>query len=137
MSCIINYLTRIRFGPGTIQSLAEELELLGIKTPLLVIDKGLRASGLVDSFIERSGLPALVAVFDETPPNPTEEAVEHALEVFRAHGCDGIIGLGGGSSIDLAKGISLLATHEAPLRQYALIEGGVGRITAADRKSVV
>jgi alcohol dehydrogenase class IV len=131
MSSIINYLTRIRFGRGTIESLVEEVELLGITSPLLVTDKGLRASGLVDTFIERSGLPARVAVFEETPPNPTEEAVEHALEVFRAHGCDGIIGLGGGSSIDLAKGVSLLATHEGPLRQYALIEGGAGRITAA------
>lgn len=130
MSFVINYLTKIRFGHGAIESLGEELEQLDVKAPLVVTDKGLKASGLVDEFIEASKLPAEVAVFDETPANPTETAVENALRVLEDHGCDGIVAVGGGSSIDLAKGVALLATHEPPLRQYALIEGGLQRITA-------
>ncbi|MDN3523175.1 iron-containing alcohol dehydrogenase [Halomonas ramblicola] len=130
MSFVINYLTRIRFGHGAIESLGEELEQLDVKVPLVVTDKGLKASGLVDEFIEASKLPAEVAMFDETPANPTETAVENALRVLEDHGCDGIVAVGGGSSIDLAKGVALLATHKPPLRQYALIEGGLQRITA-------
>lgn len=131
MSFVINYLTKIRFGHGAIESLGEELEQLGVKAPLVVTDKGLKASGLIDEFIEASKLPAEVAVFDETPANPTEAAVEKALIALKDNGCDGIVAVGGGSSIDLAKGVALLATHEPPLRQYALIEGGLQRINAS------
>jgi 4-hydroxybutyrate dehydrogenase len=50
--------------------------------------------------------------------------------VFRAAGCDGIVAIGGGSSIDLAKGVALMATHPAPLVDYAAVNGGVERITS-------
>ena len=71
------------------------------------------------------------AIFDGTPTNPTEAAVLAALELYQAQGCDGVIGLGGGSPIDLAKGVALLATHPGPLAGYAAILSGVPRITAA------
>ena len=74
-----------------------------------------------------TGTPA----FLDTPPNPTEAAVAAALEVWREGGCDGIVALGGGSPIDLAKGVALMATHDGPLEQYAAIYGGLGRITPA------
>ena len=54
-------------------------------------------------------------LFDATPANPTEAAVEAALALYRAEGCDGVIAVGGGSPIDLAKGVALLATHPGPL----------------------
>ena len=54
-----------------------------------------------------------------------------ALEAWRDGGCDGIVALGGGSPIDLAKGVALLATHAGPLEQYAAIYGGLARITPA------
>src|SRR5690606_24976358 len=66
----------------------------------------------------------------DTPPNPTESAVKAALAQYREAGCDGIIALGGGSPIDLAKGVALLATHEGELEQYAVIYGRLDRITA-------
>ena len=69
-------------------------------------------------------------VYDETPPNPTEDAVLAATEVFREGDCDGVVALGGGSAIDLGKAVALLATHPAPLQQYAAVEGGAARITA-------
>lgn len=60
----------------------------------------------------------------------TESAVLAALAQYKAEGCDGIVALGGGSPIDLAKGVALLATHDGPLEQYAMIYGGLGRIGA-------
>lgn len=72
-------------------------------------------------------MPA-AAIYDETPANPTEAAAEAALVLYRESGADGIVAVGGGSSMDLAKALALLATHAPPLRQYAMVEGGVARI---------
>jgi 4-hydroxybutyrate dehydrogenase len=68
-------------------------------------------------------------VFDGTPPNPTEAAVRAATAVYAEHGCDGLVAVGGGSSIDLAKGVAIAATHAGPLTEYATILGGSPRIT--------
>ncbi len=130
MPAVINYLTKIVFGEGALDSLDDELTQLGVSVPLLVTDKGLVQSGLIERVRQAISRPSPLPVYDETPPNPTEDAVEAALALFHQHGCDGIVAVGGGSSIDLAKGVSLLASHAAPLRQYALIEGGASRITA-------
>lgn len=127
MSDLITYLTKVRFGAGAIGELAEELAALGIARPLLVTDRGLLATGLIER-IAADALPAGTPVFAETPENPTEAAVEAALARLREADADGIVAVGGGSSIDLAKGVALLATHEEPLEAYAAIRGGVGKI---------
>lgn len=123
----IVYLTTIEFGPGSIATLAAALKELGVARPLLVADRGVVAAGLTGR--AQSQLPADTPVFVDTPPNPTEGAVQAALESYRANNCDGVIAIGGGSPIDLAKGVALLATHEGPLEQYAMIYGGLDRIT--------
>lgn len=130
MSFIMNYLTKIRFGPGSITDIQEDITALGMRSPLIITDKGLVSLGLIDQVLRDSRLGRDIPIFDGTPENPTEDAVEEALAILKSSGCDGIIAVGGGSSIDLAKGVCLLATHDAPLRQYALIEGGAGKITA-------
>lgn len=129
---LITYVTRVQFDFGALSLLAEELALAGIRRPLLVTDKGVVAAGLAERV--RAALPANVplAVFDGTPPNPTEAAVRAAADAYRAHDADGMIGLGGGSPLDLAKAVAVAVTHPAgPLKQYAVIEGGLNRITAA------
>lgn len=123
----ITYLTAIDFGPGELNNLPVALTELGITKPLLVSDHGIAASGLLARV--ESLLPATNAVFLDTPPNPTEAAVDAALETYRSNQCDGIVALGGGSPIDLAKGVALLATHEGKLEQFAAIYGGIERIT--------
>ncbi|MBS9402354.1 iron-containing alcohol dehydrogenase [Halomonas sp. TRM85114] len=128
MTTIINYLTRIRFGRGEVGHIDEELRSLGVSRPLLVTDKGLMESGVFQSFMKTSQLPSDTPVFQDTPANPTESAVGSALALLQKHDCDSLIAVGGGSSIDLAKGVALLATHAPPLRQYAVIEGGAGKI---------
>lgn len=124
----IVYLTSIDFGPGEIASVAAATKDLGISRPLLVSDHGVAAAGLLDRALEF--LPAGTVAFLETPPNPTEGAVLAALAAYREHACDGVIALGGGSPIDLAKGVALLATHAGPLEPYAVIYGGLERIGA-------
>ena len=89
---LINYLTRIEFGEGEVARLPEFLAALGVRHPLIATDKGLVSSGLVDRVRELVGDGAVV--FDGTPANPTEEAVNVAYALYRASGCDGIVGLG-------------------------------------------
>lgn len=122
----ISYLTRIEFGEGQVARLQEFLDVLGVKRPLVCTDKGLVASGIVAQVISR--LKEAPAVFDGTPANPTEDAVIAAHALYKASNCDGIIGLGGGSALDLAKGVRLLTGHELPLAQYTLVSGGLARI---------
>lgn len=128
MSDIITYLTKVRFGVGAVAELEEELALLGITRPLVVTDRGVLAAGLVADVLAGGGLPKDTPVFADTPENPTEDAVEAALAILREAGADGIVAVGGGSSIDLAKGVALLATHAGPLEPYAAIRGGVAKI---------
>lgn len=122
----ISYLTRIEFGEGQVGRLPEFLAALNVKRPLIATDKGLVASGLAGKVAGL--LKDAPAIFDGTPANPTEAAVQEALAVYRREGCDGIIGLGGGSALDLAKGVRLLTGHEGPLSQYTLVAGGLSRI---------
>lgn len=127
---LITYLTKIQFEVGAASLLGAELRDLGVRTPMIVADKGIVAAGLVERVLSAGGLPADTVVFDGTPENPTEAAVNAALALYREHGCDSLVAIGGGSPIDLAKAVSLLATHAGPLEQYAAILGGIPKITA-------
>jgi len=128
---LISYLTTIRFDFGALSGLGDDLQDLGIKAPLIIADDGLVRAGLVDRL--KAVLPGGrdLPVFTGTPPNPTEGAVLAALELYRSRGCDGLIAIGGGSPIDLAKGVALLSSHEGRLAQYAVILGGAPKITSA------
>jgi alcohol dehydrogenase class IV len=126
----ILYVTNILIEAGALAQLAAECARVGIARPLIVTDAGVKAAGLLDRAL--AALPGLpVAVFDQTPGNPNEAAVRAAVAAYRAGGCDGLIALGGGSSIDCAKGVAIAATHEGPLKTYATIEGGSPKITTA------
>ncbi|MEJ1994278.1 MAG: iron-containing alcohol dehydrogenase [Limibacillus sp.] len=126
----INYLTRISFDFGALASLKDELAALGVERPLIVTDPGLKASGLLDQLLEVLGpdLRQRAAVYDKTLPNPTEAQALEAAALLREAACDGVVALGGGSSMDLGKAVRLLGDHEPPLSQYALVEGGLQRL---------
>ena len=127
---LIQYLTQIEFDYGAVQQLPAQCQRVGIARPLIVTDAGVRAAGVLQPVIDAlQGLPH--AVFDGTPPNPTEAAVRAATEIYRRERCDGLIAVGGGSAIDCAKGVAIAATHPGPLKTYATIEGGSPKITEA------
>ncbi len=127
---VINYVTEIRFGTGSAAELGDICAKLGLHRPLIVTDKGVVAAGLIDLILGQNRLQAC-EVFDGTPSNPTEEASRQGVQAFRQANCDAIIAVGGGSSIDLAKAIAVSARHPGPLKNFALIEGGLNNITAA------
>jgi 4-hydroxybutyrate dehydrogenase len=123
------YLTDIHLDFGVVGQLAAECARAGISRPLIVTDAGVRAAGVLA--LAQAGLGSLPhAVFDGTPSNPTEAAVRAACKVVESERCDGLVAVGGGSSIDLAKGVAIAARHDGPLKHYATIEGGSPRITA-------
>jgi alcohol dehydrogenase class IV len=124
----INYITQIQFEPGAVKLLRQECQRVGITRPLIVTDAGIKAAGVLQKVLDiLDGLP--LSVFDQTPSNPTETAVRAAAALYAAGRCDGLIAVGGGSAIDCAKGVAILATHEGPLKTYATIEGGSPKIT--------
>jgi len=128
---LINYITQIQIDFGAVQLLAQECDRLGIRRPLVVTDAGVRAAGVLERVTAQLGAGREFVVFDGTPSNPTERAMRAAVALYAEHRCDGIVAVGGGSPIDLAKGVAVCATHEGPLKSFAAIEGGVARITAA------
>ncbi len=128
---LIQYLTHIHLEFGARRLLASECERVGIARPLVVTDAGVRAAGVLDRVLEALPAAMRTAVFDATPPNPNEAAVRAATAVFHEHRCDGIIAVGGGSSIDCAKGVAIAARHAGPLATYATIEGGSPKISEA------
>ena len=124
----IYYVTQVQFEFGAIKLLKQECQRVGITRPLIVTDPGVKAAGILQKALD--ALPGMtVAVFDQTPSNPTEAAVRAAAEQYKSSGCDGLIAVGGGSAIDCAKGVAIAATHEGPLKTYATIEGGSPKIT--------
>jgi 4-hydroxybutyrate dehydrogenase len=125
---LILYITQIQIDFGAVALLPQECERAGMRRPLIVSDAGVRAAGVLDKVLAvLGGLPH--AVFDQTPSNPTEAAVRAAAAVYLAEACDGLVAVGGGSSIDLAKGVAIVATHPGPLKTYATIEGGSPKIS--------
>ena len=127
---LISYLTTVRLDAGARHFLADDLKAAGISRPLLVTDRGVRAVGLLDLVLKDGGIDSSIPIYDETPSNPTEEAAEQALALYRDAKCDGLIALGGGSAMDLAKAVAVMAAHEGPLASFAVVNGGVPKITA-------
>lgn len=127
----IAFLTIIEFDHGAVEKLDEVLAKLKVERPLFLTDRGLVEIGLAGRVLEAMPKHPPAAMFDATPANPTEQAVSDAAAVYGDGGCDSIVALGGGSPIDLAKAVALMASHAGPLLQYAASEGGGERITPA------
>ncbi len=114
--------TTILFGNGAVGRLPEELARRGIQRPLLVTDEGLAPTA---AFERVARLAAGAPVFSKVEPNPTEKNVLDGVACYREHGCDAIVGVGGGSPLDAAKAIRLKTTHDLPLADYDdLLDGG-------------
>src|SRR3546814_5219696 len=113
---LINYITQVQFEFGAIDLLQQECDRLGIRHPLIVTDPGVRATGLCDKVLGKLADRSKIGIFDQTPPNPNEQAVRAAADMYRDGRHDGIIAIGGGSSIDLAKGTARSEEHTSELQ---------------------
>ncbi len=107
--------TRLVHGPGALARLGETLAELGVERPLLVTDPGVAAAGLAERTLEH--LDGAV-VFDGVRPNPDIALIDAGARVFAENGCDGLVGLGGGSSLDTAKSIGVVARHGGSILSY-------------------
>jgi choline dehydrogenase len=107
--------TRLVHGPGAVSSLGDELEALGVSRPMLVTDPGVAAAGLVERV-----LPQLdgAVLFGDVRPNPDIELVDRGGAAYVDAGCDGLVALGGGSSLDTAKGIGVVVRHGGSIAAY-------------------
>ncbi len=118
--------TTILHGQGSLTELAERIHE---KTLMLVTDPGLVKAGVLEQALEiLTGSAAKFEVYDGVHPNPIEEDVEKGVEFYRKQECDGLLALGGGSAMDVAKVIRFFVSHPAPLTQYSVLENGAAKI---------
>jgi len=111
--------TRLVQRLGAIKELGTEAGLLGMRRPLLVTDAGVKAAGLLDTALEAlRGSDVEPVVFDKVRANPGVELVDAGAAEYRAQGCDGLVAIGGGSSMDTAKGIGVVAVHDGSIVDY-------------------
>ncbi len=113
---VFNTVAQLICEPGSAQALARYCQRLGIQKPLLVTDPGLIAIGLVQpvlAALDTAGMPAVL--FDQVREDPPEATVEAAAAAGRAAGVDGVIAVGGGSSMDVAKVVAVLLGGSQPL----------------------
>ena len=107
--------TRLVHGPGAVASIADALRGLGVERPLVVTDPGVAGAGLLERLVEHLDEHL---VFEEVRPNPDIALVDRGAEIFRDSGRDGLVALGGGSSIDTAKSIGVVAEHGGSILDY-------------------
>ena len=122
---------KIIFGVGAIDTLTEQLSAFSPKKVLLVTDKGIRQVGLADEVTQRLEAARIsYAIYDGVHGNPVESDVFDGAEVFQTESCDFVIGMGGGSPLDVAKLICLKATHPLSLAEYEVLNGGPDKISS-------
>jgi choline dehydrogenase len=107
--------TRIVHGPGAISRVGELVRELGVKRPFLVTDGGVVSAGLADRALE--SLEGAF-VFGGVRANPDVELIGEARALYSEHGCDGLVALGGGSSMDTAKGIGVEVAQGGSVLDY-------------------
>ncbi len=144
--------TQMRFGPGARSCVGEFADMTGVARPLLVTDEGLArtdAFRLAQDAIE-DAFGGSQATFTGVHPNPTEADLEGAFAAYLESGCDGVIGLGGGSGLDVAKAARLrvavpdsplidisVADIEGPLAPFCAIPTTAGTGSEVGRSSVI
>jgi alcohol dehydrogenase class IV len=122
--------TTILYGPGAVAELARRLAAAGDRDFVLVTDAGVVKAGLAERVRQPLAAAGLrVEPFTDVHPNPIEEDVEQGVEAFRRSGASGLIALGGGSPMDVAKAIAVLVTHQGPLSRFDDAKGGDRNIT--------
>ena len=124
-----NFPTVLLFGENSVNELPSEIKKKNLNRLLLVTDPGLVKIGLADDVREKLTSAGLdIKIFDGVHPNPLEEDVTLGVKAYQSGDYDGIIALGGGSAMDVAKTIRFMAVHQPPLSQYDDAVGGDAKI---------
>ena len=133
-----NYPTSISLGAGRIDEVADECKTLGIEKPLIVTDSGLAALPFVEKLRTDCADAGLgIGLFSGVNPNPTGEDVDAGLKVFKQGEYDGVIALGGGSSLDAGKAIALMAGQTSPLWDFEDVGDNWTRVNSAGVAPVI
>lgn len=118
--------TRVIFGPGAVANLGALAREQDLRRCLVVTDAGVMEAGIAPRVVDvLGGVGVETAIFDAVEPNPSMETVERAFGLYRETGCEGVVAVGGGSPIDAAKAVAVLATNPGKLPAYV----GVDMIT--------
>jgi alcohol dehydrogenase class IV len=119
---------KIHFAPGCSVNMADAVKALGFTNPFIVTDKGILQHNLLDKALDsfnRAGMG--YAIYSDVQADPPEDNVIAAVELAVDKGCDGVIGFGGGSSMDVAKLVAALMSGDQSLQQMY----GVNQITTS------
>jgi len=119
----------VMLGAGVARNMGQRIRGLAVTKAFLVTDPFLFKSGKaleIQKVLEESGIETVV--FAEVEPDPPVELIEGAGRLYKESGCNGIVGFGGGSSLDTAKTLGLRVTHGGDLREYESLLGGGGKI---------
>lgn len=111
--------TAIRFGAGARAEVGAHLAQNGVRHPLVVTDRGIAPLPILTELCKGLAAAGLeTSVFSEVWGNPVKSQVIAGVAAFRAGGCDGIVGLGGGAALDVAKAVALMVHHPGDLFDY-------------------
>ena len=122
-------LPEILFGAGVLKTMGEHVKKIGIKKALFIADPIMKSLGYVDNvqgILDKNGIASVL--FSEVQPDPPVEEIEELGRIFKKEGCDSLIALGGGSSMDAAKAASLRVSQPGVLEEYGSMVGGTGKI---------
>ncbi|OYD10001.1 iron-containing alcohol dehydrogenase [Paludifilum halophilum] len=117
--------TTVKSGIGASRTTGEEAKNLGISKAMIVTDKGIYQAGIVEPVeknLREAGVD--VYVFNEIQGEPDTELIGRGSKVFNEQGCNGLIAIGGGSSMDTAKGIGVEVAHGEPVLNYEASDNG-------------
>lgn len=110
---------RILFGPEARRQIGDAATEIGVTRPLIVTDEFHAGNGVADELVTLlAAAGATATIFPGAVPDPTVTSITAAVEAARAHGADAVIGLGGGSPLDTAKAVALLAVRGGEMRDY-------------------
>jgi choline dehydrogenase len=111
--------TIMKHGIGAVQTLADEARALGMRRPFIVTDPGIVKAGLLPRAVDPLKEADMdYVVFDRVAPNPPIALVDEAAALYKSEKCDGIIGFGGGSSMDTAKSVGVVAMNGGSILNY-------------------
>jgi choline dehydrogenase len=116
--------TAIKHGIGSIKHVGEEVKNLGVTKALLVTDPGIYNAGVtepIERHLKEAGVE--VVLFNKVEPNPPVRLIAEGSKLYKEESCNGLVAVGGGSSMDTAKGIGVEATHEGSVLDYEAADG--------------